>query len=123
MNKPASIVLNTSFVVYRAFANTSAYSASKAALESIAKVLNLELAEKGIRVNVISPGVTESPIQQKSGMSEDAIKDLLQYYADHSPIGRTVQPADIAPVLEFLVSDRSLVLRNEKIIVDGGTTM
>lgn len=123
MNNSSSIILNTSIVVFKAFVNTSVYTASKAAIESIAKVLNLELAQKGIRVNIISPGVTESPIQQKSGMSNDAIKNLLEHFSNTSPIGRIVQPKDIAPVLEFLVSDNSLVLRNEKIIVDGGTTM
>lgn len=123
MNNPSSIVLNTSIVVFKAFSDTSVYTASKSAIESIAKVLNLELAQKGIRVNIISPGVTESPIQQKSGMSDDAIKNLLDHFSNTSPIGRIVKPKDIAPILEFLVSDNSLVLRNEKIVVDGGTTM
>lgn len=62
LKNPSSVVLNTSIVVFKAFADTSIYTASKAAIESIAKVLNLELASKGIRVNIISPGVTESPI-------------------------------------------------------------
>lgn len=123
MNNPSSIVLNSSFVVFRAFADTSVYTASKAALESVAKVLNVELAAKGIRVNIISPGVTESPIQQKAGMTDGEIKDMLHRFGSTSPIGRVIQPKDIAPVLEFLISERSLVLRNEKIIVDGGTTM
>jgi Dehydrogenases with different specificities (related to short-chain alcohol dehydrogenases) len=64
LKNPSSIVLNTSIVVFKAFADTSVYTASKAALESIAKVLNIELASKGIRINIVSPGVTESPIQK-----------------------------------------------------------
>lgn len=123
LNNPSSIVLNTSIVVFKAFAGSSVYTASKAALESVAKVFNLELASKGIRVNIVSPGVTESPIQQKSGMTDEAIKNLLTHFTDTSPIGRIVQPKDIAPIVEFLLSDKSIVLRNEKIIVDGGTTM
>lgn len=123
LKNPSSVVLNTSIVVFKAFADTSIYTASKAALESIAKVLNLELALKGIRVNIISPGVTESPIQQKSGMSDGAIQNLLDHFSTTSPIGRIVKPKDIAPILEFLVSDNSFVLRNEKIVVDGGTTI
>ena len=123
LKNPSSIVLNTSIVVFKALANTSVYTASKAALESIAKVLNIELAEKGIRVNVVSPGVTQSPIQKKSGMSDEAIANLLEHFAATSPIGRIVQPEDIAPIVEFLLSDKSQILRNEKIIVDGGTTM
>ena len=123
LKNPASIVLNTSIVVFKAFADTSVYTASKAALESISKVLNIELASKGIRVNIVSPGVTESPIQKKSGMSDEAINNLLKHFSTTSPIGRIVQPTDIAPIVEFLLSDNSMVLRNEKIIVDGGTTI
>lgn len=123
LKNPSSVVLNTSIVVFKAFADTSVYTASKAALESIAKVLNIELADKGIRVNVVSPGVTQSPIQKKSGMSDEAIDNLLEHFSTTSPIGRIVQPTDIAPIVEFLLSDKSQVLRNEKIIVDGGTTM
>ncbi|GAA0188836.1 SDR family oxidoreductase [Fulvivirga kasyanovii] len=123
MNNPSSIVLTSSIVVFKAFALTSVYTASKAALESLAGVLNVELAQRGIRTNILAPGVTESPIQQKSGMSDEAIKDLLEHFSNTSPIGRILNPKDMAPVLEFLVSEKSLVLRNEKIIVDGGTTM
>lgn len=81
LQNPSSIVLNTSIVVFKAFANTSVYTASKAALESLSKVLNIELANKGIRVNIVSPGVTESPIQKKSGMTDDAISNLLEHLA------------------------------------------
>ncbi len=123
LNNPASVVLNTSIVVFRSFANTSIYTASKAALESIAKVLNIELAVRGIRVNVVSPGVTETPIQKKSGMTEEAISNLLEHFSSTSPIGRIVQPTDIALIVEFLLSDKSQVLRSEKVIVDGGTTL
>lgn len=123
LKNPASIVLNTSVVVFKTFAGTSAYTASKCALDGIAKVLNVELAERGIRVNVVCPGVTESPIQKKSGMTDAAIADLMNHLSSTSPMGRVVQPNDIAPVVEFLLSDKSLPLRNEKIIVDGGTTL
>ena len=123
LNNPASIVLNTSIVVFKAFANTAVYTASKAALESIAQVLNVEFAEKGVRVNIVSPGVTKSPIQKKSGMSDEAIENLLTHFSETSPIGRIVEPTDIAPIVSFLLSDQSSVLRNEKIVVDGGTAL
>ncbi|WP_374463827.1 SDR family oxidoreductase [Chryseobacterium sp.] len=123
MNNPSSIVLTSSVVVFKAFSNTSVYTASKAALESVAKVFNIELASKGIRVNILAPGVTESDIQQKSGMNDEEIKNLLKHFSDTSPIGRILNPQDMAPILEFLISDKSLVLRNEKIIVDAETTM
>lgn len=123
LNNPSSIVLNTSIAVFKAFADTSAYSASKAALESIAKVLNIELASKGIRINIVSPGVTKTPIQKKSGMSDEAIDTLLNHFSETSPLKRIVEPLDIAPIVEFLLSNKSIPLRNEKIVVDGGTTL
>ncbi len=123
LKNPSSIVLNTSIVVFKAFPGTSIYTASKAALESIAKVLNVELAPKGIRINTVSPGVTQTPAHKKSGMSDESIEDLFEHFASISPIGRVVQPEDIAPIVDFLLSERSLVLRGEKIVVDGGATL
>lgn len=123
MRNPSSLVFNTSIAVFKAFATAAVYSASKAALESIAKVLNLELANKGIRVNVLSPGVTRTPIQEKAGMTEEQINAMMEGIAQQSPLGRVVLPEDIAPVLEFLLSDRSLALRNQSLVVDGGSTL
>lgn len=123
LNNPSSVVLNTSVAVFKAFADTSVYTASKAALESIAQVLNIELANKGIRVNMVSPGVTKTPIQKKSGMSDEAITNLLNHFSEVSPLKRIVEPQDIAPIVEFLLSEKSIPLRNEKMIVDGGSTL
>lgn len=123
LKNPSSVVLNTSVAVFKAFENTSVYTASKAALEAIAKVLNIELAAKGIRLNTISPGVTQTPIQKKSGMTDEAILGLMDHLQQTSPIGRVLQPEDIAPSVEFLLSDKSFALRNERIIIDGGTTL
>lgn len=123
MNNPSSIVLNTSIVVFKAFKNTSVYTSSKAALESLSNVLNIELAPRGIRTNIISPGVTKTPILEKAGMSKDDVDELMKNLENSLPIGRAVLPTDIAPVLKFLMSDESLVLRNEKIIIDGGSTL
>ena len=123
LNNPSSIVLNTSVVVFKSFSNTSVYTASKAALESVAKVLNVELKEKGIRINTVSPGVTRTPIQQKSGMTTEAIKQLMEHFSEVAPLGRIVDPEDLAPIVAFLISDHSFALRNAKIIVDGGSTL
>ena len=123
MNNPSSIVLNTSIVVFKAFKNTSIYTSSKAALESLSNVLNVELAPRGIRTNIISPGITKTPILEKAGMSKEDVDELMKNLESSLPIGRSVLPTDIAPILGFLMSDKSLVLRNEKIIVDGGSTL
>lgn len=123
LKNPSSIVLTTSIAVFTAFMGGSVYSASKAAMESLARSLSFELAPKGIRVNVLSPGVTETPIQRKAGMSEEDVKNMVSSIEASSPIGRVLHPDDMAPVVEFLMSDGSKALRNEVIIVDGGTTL
>ena len=122
LNNPASIVLNTSLVVQKAFTNASAYTASKAALDSLAGVLNLELAERGVRINTISPGVTRTPIQEKSGMSASDIEGLQQFGID-TALGRLIQSDDIAPAIEFLLSDKSIAMRGVRLDVNGGAAL
>ena len=60
---------------------------------------------------------------EKRVCPKDAVDELMQNLEDSLPIGRAVMPADIAPILKFLMSDESAVLRNEKIVVDGGSTL
>ena len=121
LNLQSSIVLNTTLLLEKAFANASVYIASKAALDAIANVLNIELADREIRVNIISPGTTITPIQEKAGMNEE---DMVNFYAfgESSPLGRMIMPNDIAPVVEFLMSDKSIAMRGVRLGVDGGIT-
>src|SRR6267142_1314626 len=81
LNDGASIILNTSVVDQKGTAGASAYAATKAALRSLARTTAAELAGRGIRVNVVSPGPIETPIIGRTGLPQDAIdafaKDVL----------------------------------------------
>ncbi|WP_281545193.1 SDR family oxidoreductase [Grimontia sp. SpTr1] len=122
MKNPSSVVFVSSVVVEKAFPGTAVYTASKAALEGMAGILNLELAPRGIRVNSVRPGVTLTEIQSKAGLSEDQI-DALAKDMETTPIGRALKAGDISGSVAFLLSDASLAMRNTSVTVDGGVRL
>ena len=99
---------------HMAFAGVTAYVGSKAALEQLTKGLALELAPKGVTVNTVSPGFTET------AMLPDAFRDTG---AQMSPLKRLGTPGDIANVVVFIVSDQARWLTGQNIHASGGVVM
>jgi glucose 1-dehydrogenase len=97
-------------------AGSGAYSPSKAALTMLAQTLALEWAPDGIRVNVVSPGMTHTPMTEKM-YADLQIKKARE---DIIPLSRIGDPMDIANVIEFLVSPLSGYVTGQDICVDGG---
>jgi len=122
LNQPASVVYISSIAVGTAAENCAVYSASKAAFEAAARVMNLELAEKNIRFNHIRPGITRTEIQLKAGMSEEQIVALASSL-NTTPLGRILMPEDIVPAITLLVSEQSMAMRGSAITIDGGYTL
>ncbi|WP_105104241.1 SDR family NAD(P)-dependent oxidoreductase [Microbulbifer pacificus] len=122
LNNPASVVFISSLVVHKAFAGATSYSASKAAFEAAARVLNLELAERGIRINSIRPGVTATEIQRKAGMDEEQIAELSGVMQS-TALGRILRPDDMTAAISYLLSDASVGMRNSCLDIDGGFTL
>ncbi|WP_341501256.1 SDR family oxidoreductase [Gallaecimonas sp. GXIMD4217] len=116
---PSSVVFVSSIAVDRGFAGCSVYAASKAAAEAYIRVANMELAERGIRINSVRPGVTATEIQGKAGLSEARQAELFASLTT-TPIGRVLTPDDQLGAIAFLLSDASLAMRNAIIEVDGG---
>ncbi len=96
--------------------NTLLYSASKGAIDTITRELSIELAGKGIRVNAIAPGMTETEGFAAAGLSAESAKAL----GFSLPMGRIGKPEDIAKVALFLASDQSGWVTGERISVSGG---
>jgi 3-oxoacyl-[acyl-carrier protein] reductase len=92
-----------------------AYVSSKAAIVGLVRSLARSLGPSGIRVNGISPGVTETPMTAKYSEENRALQKT------RVPLGRLAQPGDIASVGTFLISDAGSYINGEVIIVDGGT--
>jgi 3-oxoacyl-[acyl-carrier protein] reductase len=96
--------------------NTLLYAASKSAIDTITRELALELAPKGIRVNAIAPGMTETEGFAAAGLSAESAKSL----GFTLPMGRLGKPEDIARVALFFASDQSAWVTGERISASGG---
>ena len=102
-----------------AFPMRLAYSAAKAAVISMTKILAVEWAAYGIRVNAVAPGNTETEML-KAAIDQGLI-DVDAYMA-HTPLGRFARPDEIADTVEYLASDRAGYLTGQVIVPDGGWT-
>ena len=119
---PASIVLNTSINAHIGMPNSSVYSASKAAMISLAKTLSGELIDLGIRVNAVSPGPIATPILGKSGLPAEALQQVAEMLRSQIPLKRFGDPIEIAKAVVFLTSDESSFMLGSEMIIDGGTS-
>jgi NAD(P)-dependent dehydrogenase (short-subunit alcohol dehydrogenase family) len=119
---PSSVVLNASIVAELAFPATSVYSATKAAVVSLGKVLAVELAPRGIRINTLSPGPTATPIMGKLG-SPEAQKNLEEHSATKSLLKRMGTPEEVGRLVRFLLSDDSNLIFGTNVSVDGGVRL
>lgn len=97
------------------------YAGTKAAIIAQTRVLGIELAHRGVRVNAVAPGWTIVPSHNQvfpGRTEESAMKDA----ADHVPIGRAGFPHDIAQIVLFLCSEAASFIVGQTIVADGGTT-
>jgi NAD(P)-dependent dehydrogenase (short-subunit alcohol dehydrogenase family) len=122
LTNPASIVLNTSINAHIGMPNSSVYSASKAAMISLAKTLSGELIDRGIRVNAISPGPIATPILGKSGLPAEDLQQVAEMLRSQIPLKRFGDPIEIAKAVVFLTSDESSFMLGSEMIIDGGTS-
>lgn len=120
MGEGGSIVLTTSCLDVLGMPGMAVYSASKAALRSLARTLQVELKDRHIRVNSVAPGPVETPIYAKLGMSDDDLSAMSERMKGIVPAGRFAAPEEIGGAVTFLASDASRYVLGEEINVDGG---
>jgi NAD(P)-dependent dehydrogenase (short-subunit alcohol dehydrogenase family) len=114
----ASIILNSSIVGSKGFANLSVYNATKAALRSFARSWTTDLQRRKIRVNVVSPGTIDTPGLR--GLAHTDGEGLDRLYSDKIPLGRLGRPDEIASAVSFLASADSSYVAGTELFVDGG---
>ncbi len=116
----ASVVLNASVVAQSGLPNTSIYSATKAAVRSLGRTLAAELAPRGIRVNVVSPGLIETPFWGKVCLSRDEVDAFGEQVVQQTPLGRPGKPEEIAATVAFLASNDASYFTGADLVADGG---
>jgi 3-oxoacyl-[acyl-carrier protein] reductase len=117
MSSGAAIVFITSTNAEAAFPRRAAYCCGKAGVAMLTKVLAIEWAEKGIRVNAVGPAYVATEMTQRNiaagNVDEAQIKARI-------PLGRLAQPADVADAVSFLLSDKASFITGHSLYVDGG---
>ncbi|MGB8769598.1 MAG: glucose 1-dehydrogenase [Candidatus Korobacteraceae bacterium] len=122
MNDGGSIILNSSAAGVIGFPGYSTYSATKAALRSFARTWTMELKDRGIRVNVISPGGVETPIIDGQFPDREMADQFRAQLISLTPLGRLGRPEEVASAALFLASDESSYIAGIDLPVDGGAT-
>ena len=121
MKSGGSIILTTSAADQTGNPNLSVYSATKAAVRSLARTLSGELLDRGIRVNCIAPGPIDTPIFGKMGMPNEETKNQAkEQFAGMVPMKRFGTPDELAKGALFLASDDSTYIAGIDLAVDGG---
>ncbi|HCH7479145.1 MULTISPECIES: SDR family oxidoreductase [Acinetobacter] len=120
MNNPSSIVLAGSVAGTVSVASAPVYGASKAGLRSLARSLAASFIDKGIRVNVVSPGPTDTPAYGRSRTQDHNPLHILNQDLENIPMKRLAMPEEVAKAVLFLASSDSSFTNGAEIFVDGG---
>jgi NAD(P)-dependent dehydrogenase (short-subunit alcohol dehydrogenase family) len=123
LNEGASVVFLSTTMVQLAMENSAIYTASKAAMNALARVAAVELAPKGIRVNIVSPGTITTPIYSKLGFPDDALNGFKNAMMDRTPLKRFGEGEEIADTVLHLFSDKSKYTTGAEFVVDGGIAL
>jgi NAD(P)-dependent dehydrogenase (short-subunit alcohol dehydrogenase family) len=115
LSEGASVILTGSMVSIKGFAACSVYNASKAAVRSFARTWIVDLKGRDIRVNVLSPGYTDTP-----GVAQFMTDDVKAAAATSVPLERLGMPDDLGKAAVFLASDDSAYVTGIELFVDGG---
>ncbi|GLV60978.1 oxidoreductase [Dictyobacter sp. S3.2.2.5] len=122
LNDGSSIILNGSVHAVLGAPAYAAYAASKGGVRSMGRVLASELSPRGIRVNVVTPGGTSTPIWSRLAPTPEAVSEVEQRITRGIPLGRFGKPEEVAKAVLFLASDDAANIQAAEIVVDGGTT-
>jgi NAD(P)-dependent dehydrogenase (short-subunit alcohol dehydrogenase family) len=115
-----SIILNASIASFKGFETSTIYSATKAAVRSFARTWTVDLKQRKIRVNAISPGPIDTPIFSSAIQTEEQIEQIKTSLVASVPMGRMGSPDEVAKAVSFLASDDSSYVTGIELFVDGG---
>ncbi len=114
-----SIILMASIGASKGSADLSVYHAAKAAVRSFARSWSLNLNQRNIRVNAISPGPIDTPFVNRV-LNDQQTQQFIQNAVKSTPMGRMGSPDEVAKAVSFLASDDSSYITGIELFVDGG---
>ena len=123
MERGSAVVLNASINAHIGLPGTTVYGATKAAVVNMAKTMSADLAERGIRVNAVSPGPVETPIFGRTGISSEQTRETKEWLQNQTLVKRMAEPEEIAEAVLYLASDVSSFVVGSEIVIDGGMTI
>jgi NAD(P)-dependent dehydrogenase (short-subunit alcohol dehydrogenase family) len=115
-----SIILNASIAASKGTGTLSVYSATKAAVRSLARTWTSDLQDRKIRVNALSPGTIVTEFIEKAAHSKEQTEEIFGYMESLTPLGRNGKPEDVASAALFLASDEASWITGIELTVDGG---
>ncbi|TPW27736.1 glucose 1-dehydrogenase [Pararhizobium mangrovi] len=122
LKDPASIILTSSVGHTKGWPGNTVYAATKAAIRAFARGMSGELVDRGVRVNVLSPGPTETDVFSPDDIPQEKLGEMKQGVIASLPVGRIAEPDEIARAALFLASDDSSFMLGSELAVDGGLT-
>ena len=120
IERKGNIVNVSSVTGIRAFPGILAYCVSKAGLDQFTRCVALELAQKGVRINAVNPGVTFTNLHRNGGMDDKAYQAFLEHSKTTHPLGRVGKPEEIAELILFLASPHAGWITGVTYSIDGG---
>lgn len=120
MGQGGSIILISSIAAFMGFPAHTTYSGTKAAVRSFARTWTIELKDRGIRVNAISPGPIETPIIDSQAATKEGADKIREDFIKVIPLGRMGRAEEVAHAAIFLGSDESSFIAGIDLVVDGG---
>ena len=125
LNDNGSVIFNGSVHNYLGQAGVAAYAATKGGVVAMARAIAADLAPRNIRVNVVAPGATKTPIWKRgsrASISAEQSAKVDEFFSSTVPLGRWGEAEDVAKAALFLASDDSSYINAVELMVDGGLT-
>lgn len=121
----AAVVNVSSVNGLQAFQGTASYCMSKAAADMLTRCAAVDLAESGVRVNSVNPGVTITELQKRGGLSDEAYEGFLKRSIEHThplakSLDRCAEPEEVGELIAFLCSDKAKFITGDCVAIDGG---
>ena len=123
IERKGNVVIVSSVTGVRSFPGVLAYCSSKSAVDQFARCTALELADKGVRVNAINPGVVVTNLHRAGGLNEDSYEKFLEHSKTTHPLGRVGNPEEVAALILFLASDDAGWITGSTLPIDGGRNL